>query len=547
VVAYADDIVLVVSGKFPCTLRDIMQLSLAKVKKWAISRGLGVNPSKTEVVLFTRKHRIPSIPPLTLDREPIALKSEAQFLGVILDRKLNWKPNIIQRAKKASVALYSCKRALGKKWGLKPIMMYWIYTAVVRPILTYGSLVWWKSLEKDTHHTPLRKIQRSACIAITGALRTTPTSALEVLLHLIPLDLHCKQTAAITSYRLRASQQWSHSNIGHARINNLIETTKELDYTVSQLHFNQKFTTSIPERSAWECDIPSEIRNMCHIFTDGSKLDIAVGAGVFSESPNLNLNLALRLPDHCSVFQAEVSAIEALLRHEGELDLPEQAICILSDSSAAISALKSHTLNSKTVINCLGTLKELTERHSIHLMWVPGHSNIEGNCKADELARTGPVTELSPELASLGMPISTCRLTAKEAMIRAANCAWATSETGRIAYQIWPKLDWNRTKSLLSLNRGRLSVIVGVITGHCILGAHAKKIGLGHLTNDFCRSCRDEEEEETIIHLLCTCPALSRNRKKHLGFYNSNYLSDIAKVGIRQLSSYVGSSGWFTS
>ena len=57
-------------------------------------------------------------------------------------------------------------------------------------------------------------------------------------------------------------------------------------------------------------------------------------------------------------------------------------------------------------------------------------------------------------------------------------------------------------------------MVVGVITGHWIMGTHARRIGPGHLANDFCRSCRDEEEEETVPHLLGTCPALCQSRMK---------------------------------
>ena len=42
-------------------------------------------------------------------------------------------------------------------------------------------------------------------------------------------------------------------------------------------------------------------------------------------------------------------------------------------------------------------------------------------------------------------------------------------------------------------------------------------IGLGRFVNDFCRNCGDEKEEETIIHLLGTCPVLGRRGKKFLG------------------------------
>ena len=60
-------------------------------------------------------------------------------------------------------------------------------------------------------------------------------------------------------------------------------------------------------------------------------------------------------------------------------------------------------------------------------------------------------------------------------------------------------------------------MVVGVTTGHCIMGTHAWRIGIGHLANDFFRSCRDEEKEEAVLQLLGTCPAICQRRKKHIG------------------------------
>ena len=43
------------------------------------------------------------------------------------------------------------------------------------------------------------------------------------------------------------------------------------------------------------------------VYTDASKLDNGIGSGIYCGK--LNLNFSLRLPNYCSVFQAEVIAI----------------------------------------------------------------------------------------------------------------------------------------------------------------------------------------------------------------------------------------------
>ena len=61
VVAYADDVVILLSGMFPDVISDIMSGALVLLSNWATDSGLGVNPSKTELVLFTTKTKIPSL------------------------------------------------------------------------------------------------------------------------------------------------------------------------------------------------------------------------------------------------------------------------------------------------------------------------------------------------------------------------------------------------------------------------------------------------------------------------------------------------------
>ena len=68
---------------------------------------------------------------------------------------------------------------------------------------------------------------------------------------------------------------------------------------------------------------------------------------------------------------------------------------------------------------------------------------------------------------------------------------------------------------------------------------HARCIGLVHLANNFCRSCRDEEEEEAVPHVLGTKPALCQMRKKYLSAY---YMDDLE--GIVCLNR-IRSSEWF--
>lgn len=54
-----------------------------------------------------------------------------------------------------------------------------VVTAMVRPALTYGAIVWWPRILVQTAATKLASVQRLACLAIRGALCSTPGATLD--------------------------------------------------------------------------------------------------------------------------------------------------------------------------------------------------------------------------------------------------------------------------------------------------------------------------------------------------------------------------------
>jgi hypothetical protein len=82
-------------------------------------------------------------------------------------------------------------------------VVHWLFTSIVRPSTTYdASLVWWPGCETARAKQLLDTIQRLACLGITGAMRTTPTNAMEALVGLPPLDLVVQGEARALAHRL---------------------------------------------------------------------------------------------------------------------------------------------------------------------------------------------------------------------------------------------------------------------------------------------------------------------------------------------------------
>jgi len=121
---------------------------------------------------------------------------------------------------KVHIPLWTCRRACGARWGLRLKVVHWLYVAFIRPCLLYASLVWWAGRQTARAKKRLSRIQRCACLRITGAIRTTPTGAMEAFTGLHPLDLVIKCEAKVAVHRLWSLGCWSylHPSRGHSSI-----------------------------------------------------------------------------------------------------------------------------------------------------------------------------------------------------------------------------------------------------------------------------------------------------------------------------------------
>ncbi|KAL7725318.1 hypothetical protein ACLKA6_012647 [Drosophila palustris] len=182
----------------------------------------------------------------------------------------------------------------------------------------------------------------------------------------------------------------------------------------------------------------------------------------------------------------------------------------------------------------------MAELFDICLVWVPGHQDIQGNCIADELARRGTTDTLLPDKEDISMPLATCKLMLHNLFEEKHNVQWYSTPNCRVARQTWPHIDKARSKTLCNLSRTDCSRVVRSITGHWLVGVHALRLKAPY--NDFCRSCRDEEESPE--HFFCFCPALSNRRRRALGKPFLTSLGELATLAPSRIALFVKLSNW---
>ncbi|GBM08720.1 hypothetical protein AVEN_52792-1 [Araneus ventricosus] len=125
------------------------------------------------------------------------------------------------------------------------------------------------------------------------------------------------------------------------------------------------------------------------IATDGSKSHCYTSIAGFS----CLQQFCYRIHPLNSVFTAEILAICQAL---DELVVPEKDILILSDSFSALSSLKNISFHSPKVIQRLAAKIHIRKclNQNIAFLWIPGHSGVSWNEKADAIAKQ--VSDFSP-------------------------------------------------------------------------------------------------------------------------------------------------------
>jgi hypothetical protein len=71
---------------------------------------------------------------------------------------------------KAYRALWTCRFTFRRTCGLRPTVMRWIYTIVVRLMVIYTAAVWWPRIKFRRNRAELGILQRMVYLDITGVM-----------------------------------------------------------------------------------------------------------------------------------------------------------------------------------------------------------------------------------------------------------------------------------------------------------------------------------------------------------------------------------------
>ena len=208
-------------------------------------------------------------------------------------------------------------------------------------------------------------------------------------------------------------------------------------------------------------------------------------------------------------------------------------IALITDSMSSMQSLQNPLINTKIKHECVQKLNHLARSNQVSLIWVPSHSGIDGNEKADELANFGSALEVEGPDPCPPITRSVISQITKEWAQIQSHEKWHYSQTGEASTIMISLMKKNIHTQLIKYTKPHISNLVNCITGHGPFRGHLKRMRL--VDEPCCPYCG--AGEDTNIHFLLNCPRFNITRNQTLGFH-SKQTQDLTKdrINISNLS-----------
>ena len=165
----------------------ILQSDLDKLQKWEEDWSMEFNPKKCKVLRITNKVK-PIVCDYFINNEKIETINKASYLGLTINKNLNWKDHVNTIVSKATNVRHFLQRNLQSCLKETKLECYKIF---IRPTLEYASSVW-SPHNNTTLSSKIEMVQQKACRWIENkwAYHHSPTAMVKRL-DLDSRDISC--------------------------------------------------------------------------------------------------------------------------------------------------------------------------------------------------------------------------------------------------------------------------------------------------------------------------------------------------------------------
>ena len=491
VIAYADDIVVLVKGQSKLEIENNVNLEMLKISKWAETNKLEFNAQKSKVMYVSRsKPKTIQQLNIYMNNKIIDQVNSIKYLGVMFDNRLQFNEHIENVTEKCTKLIHSLSRSAKINWGLRPDVMRIIYKGAILPLLSYGAPAWIEATQRTYNKMKLRRVQRLVNIKIAKAFRTTSHEALCVITGLTPITISLSELV-------------QYYNITRGIHRSPIINGEEIEIDNEKHYKEWRHPAEFPAIE----DVDPAKDYTVQIYTDGSKSTDGVGAGIaVLINGNISQQLLYKLDDKCSNNQAEQLAILKALETLEDLQLNQnckRTIALYTDSKITVDSLKNSKNHNPLIENIRITLNSLTNKNwTVAISWVKAHTGIYGNELADQLAKQA--ARSNEPVSYNKVPKSEILKTLREESMATWETEWQATTNGAVTKQYFPSIS-HRIAAKIPITSG----LTTMLTGHGRIKAYFHRF---NITQD--ATCPCNEGDQTVDHLLLQCTKYNEQRNK---------------------------------
>ena len=540
---YVDDVSLLAVGDTPQHNTQALKIAHQKAHSWAKKHGSVFAVPKYTLVHFARSPWVNTKHPLRLPDITILPESSCRYLGLHIDNRLTWKDHIQRISQTASRRLTALSALASSSWGANLTALRQVYQAMILPQLLYGCSAWYKirthrrSGHPHKHQSmavrQLAPIQRRAAQIITGAFRTTATSAVEIEAHLLPLDQLMEQMSLHTALRLtinrthcsvQVTEDWRGARMPPLTLHTkLLKKRYDIDpgtlenripYLVTPWwQPPEVYINNTPEDGiAQHAMICTEADTTC-VYTDGSCVNGNVGAAaVILSDPNSDTSavmhersLHLGSDTQSTVYTAELNGILLALEViRTELQPGNKKATIFSDNQGALKALRkpTNTSGQSVLIKILQVWDDITvQGPKVDFRWIPAHRGIPGSDAADAAAKraTSAPPDHAPRQDKMTF-LTTAKKKINTDIHQDWDYVWSHAKHGHSLRSLGRKPDKANLTLHRNLPRAISSIISQMRTGK--IGLRAYLYGINKAET---KQCTCNQGLQDVEHVLLRC------------------------------------------
>ena len=169
---FADDTFLCAQNKSFSVLESEVNSELDKVANWLLSNKLTLNINKSKYMVITRKRQVP---PISIEIKDTSLErcSSYKYLGIFIDKDLNWATHIDHITKKV---LKACGAIAKLRHCVDIGTLKTVYYSLVHSYIRYGIVIWGNasSSSLSSLYTANHKVLRIMTFAPFGNIDLNP-------------------------------------------------------------------------------------------------------------------------------------------------------------------------------------------------------------------------------------------------------------------------------------------------------------------------------------------------------------------------------------